>query len=110
MGFRKSVVEIVDAVIDELRMRMERPVFVFEKPIRDFLVKGILHGTDGLAGQDQDVVVAHVVGRYAELYPLVVIDILVFSIASEQHDHAHVFDMLADQPHQLPQVLSFVFG
>ena len=89
---------------------MERSVLVLEKAVFDFRKKRISDGSYFLVRQNQNVVVAHVIGRYAELYPLVVIDVLVFGIASEQHDHPYVFDMLADQPHQLPQVLSFVFG
>ena len=75
-------------------MGVERSVLVLEKAVLDFRKKRVLNGSYFLARQDQNVV----------------IDVFVFSIASEQNDHPYVFDVLADQPHQLPQVLSLVLG
>jgi len=39
VGFREGIVEVVDTVVDELRVGMERPVLVLEETVLDLLVK-----------------------------------------------------------------------
>ena len=78
------MVEVVDTVVDELRMGVERAVLVLEEAILDLFVQRILHRSDRLARHDRDVVIAHVVGRCAELDALVVVDVAVLRIAANR--------------------------
>ena len=64
--------------------------------------------SDRLARHDRDVVIAHVVGRCAELDALVVVDVAVLRIAAEQDHHLDLFDLLADQGDELLQIPSLV--
>lgn len=108
VGFRQGMVEVVDTVVDELRMGVERSVLVLEEAILDLFVQRILHRSDRLARHDRDVVIAHVVGRCAELDALVVVDVAVLRIAAEQDHHLDLFDLLADQGDELLQIPSLV--
>lgn len=89
---------------------MERPVFVFEKSVGNFVIQRILNRPDWLARQNHYVVIAHKVGRYAELDALVVIDVGVSGIAAVKDNHADIFHMLTNQPDKLFQVVPFIFG
>lgn len=53
--------------------------FYSQKAVFDLRVERILNRADLLAGQNEQVVIAHVVGRRAELDALVIIDVLVFA-------------------------------
>ncbi len=97
MRFGKCVVKVLDSVVYELRMRMKRPVLVLEKAILDFFVQRVLHRSDRFAGEDYDVVVAHVVSRRSELYALVVIHVFVLGVTAEQHDHFDLLDLFKNK-------------
>ena len=104
------MIELVDSVVDELGVCMKRSVFILKKAVFDLRVERILNRADLLAGQNEQVVIAHVVGRRAELDALVIIDVLVFCVTAEQNDHAHILNVGTDQIDKLLQILSFVFG
>ena len=87
---------------------MERSVLVLKKSVDNFVIQRILNRPDWLARQDQYVVIAHVVGRCAELDALVVVDVAVLRIAAEQDHHLDLFDLLADQGDELLQIPSLV--
>ena len=89
---------------------MERPVFVFKKSVGNFVIQRILNRPDWLARQDQYVVIAHKVGRYAELDALVVIDIGIPGVTAVKNNHSDVLHMLADETDKLFQVGLFLFG
>lgn len=57
---------------------MKLSVFILKKAVFDLRVERILNRADLLAGQNEQVVIAHVVGRRAELDALVIIDVLCF--------------------------------
>ena len=76
----QRMIELVDSVVDELGVRMKRSVFILEKAVFDLRVERILNRADLLAGQNEQVVIAHVVGRRAELDALVVIDLSLIHI------------------------------
>ena len=63
---------------------MERSVLVLKKSVGNFVIQRILNRPDWLARQDQYVVIAHKVGRYAELDALVVVDVAVLRIAANR--------------------------
>ena len=107
MSFRESVVEVIDTVVDELRMGVKRPIFVLEKLVFYLFIQRRFDSTYRLACQNGDVVVAHVISRRAELYSLIVVDVFVLGIAAEKNNHLHLFDLLADKRGQLLQILSF---
>ena len=104
----QRMIELVDSVVDELGVRMKRSVFILEKAVFDLRVERILNRADLLAGQNEQVVIAHVVGRCAELDALVVVDVAVLRIAAEQDHHLDLFDLLADQGDELLQIPSLV--
>ena len=89
---------------------MERPVFVFEKSVGNLVVQRILNRPDWLARENQNVIIAHKVGRHAELDALVVIDIGVPGITAVQDNHANVLHVIADKADKLFQVGLFLFG
>ncbi len=94
MGFLDGIIKVLDPVVNELRVSMKRPVLVLEKTILDFFIKRILRGPDRLAGEDYDIVIAHVVCRRPELNALVVIHIAVLRVTAEQNDHFDLLDLL----------------
>ena len=89
---------------------MKRPVFVFEKSVGNFVIQRILNRPDWLARQNQNIVIAHKVGRHAKLHALVVIDIGIPGIAAVQDNHADILYIPADQIDKLFQVVPFIFG
>ena len=59
---------------------------------------------------DQQVVVAHVVGAHPEIVPLVQIDVGVLRITAVKDDHYDIPDLLADQCDEFVQVALLAFG
>ena len=91
-------------------MGVKRAVLVLKKSIRNFIVQRIFNRPDLLARQNQNIVIAHVVGRHAELDALVVIDIFILRVTSVKNNHADVLHVLADKTDKLFQVGLFLFG
>ena len=88
---------------------MERSVLVLKKSVGNFVIQRILNRPDWLARQDQYVVIAHKVGRYAELDALVVIDMGIPGITAVQDNHADILYVPANQIDKLFQVGLFLF-
>ena len=89
---------------------MKRAVLVLKESIRNFIIQRIFYRPDWLARQDQYVVIAHKVGRYAELDALVVIDMGIPGITAVQDNHADILYVPANQIDKLFQVVPFIFG
>ena len=89
---------------------MERSVLVLKKSVGNFVEQRILNRPDWLERQDQYVVIAHKVGRYAELDALVVIDMGIPGITAVQDNHADILYVPANQIDKLFQVVPFIFG
>ena len=87
VGFRQGMVEVVDTVVDELRMGVKRPIFFFFLLVFYLFIQRRFDSTYRLACQNGDVVVAHVISRRAELYSLIVVDVFVLGIAAEKNNH-----------------------
>ena len=84
---------------------MERSVLVLKKSVGNFVIQRILNRPDLLY-----VVIAHKVGRYAELDALVVIDMGIPGITAVQDNHADILYVPANQIDKLFQVVPFIFG
>ena len=69
----------------------------------------MLNRPDWLARQNHYVVIAHKVGRYAELDALVVIDMGIPGITAVQDNHADILYVPANQIDKLFQVGLFLF-
>ena len=89
---------------------MERSVLVLKKSVGNFVIQRILNRPDWLARQDQYVVIAHKVGRHAELYALVVIDIGIPGVTAVKNNHSDILYVPANQIDKLFQVVPFIFG
>ena len=103
------MVEFGETFVDKLRIGLELALAV-QKTLLDPCVDRRLPDAQPPLRNDQQVVVAHVVGAHPEIVPLVQIDVGVLRITAVKDNHYDIPDLLADQCDEFVQVALLAFG